>query len=189
MRSIPTLFLRDQESCRVYNTVTVGCEWVLRGEGFATRQLDGTACLVQDGALYTFHRERIGKPKPRGFMWSQDDWEHQVVRGWRRVRPEREDDSHIVEAYSRYTRLHEGIENGTYELVGPRSGRNGEQIGSHVLIPHGRDHLEDVPRNFQGLQVYLLAHPMEGIVFWRDDDINADRAKIKRRDFGLSWPA
>ena len=53
MRKIPSLFKRDYEGTRlVYDEVVPGSEWVLAGEGVATRKWDGTACMVRDGRLY-----------------------------------------------------------------------------------------------------------------------------------------
>ena len=38
---------------------------------------------------------------------------------------------------------------------------------------------------FDGLHRWLCAHPVEGLVFHHPD---GRMAKIKRRDYGLSWP-
>ena len=54
MKKIPTLFERDWngDRSRVLPQVHSGCEWVLAGEGIATRKLDGTCCMIRDGKLY-----------------------------------------------------------------------------------------------------------------------------------------
>lgn len=39
---------------------------------------------------------------------------------------------------------------------------------------------------FDGLREWLTSHPVEGLVFHHPD---GRLAKIKRRDFGLRWPA
>jgi hypothetical protein len=74
---------------------------------------------------------------------------------------------------------------GTYELVGPKVQGNPYHLEVHKLIRHGAD-LIDAPRDFDGLRVWLSEHTIEGIV-WHHPD--GRMAKIKRRDFGLSWPA
>ena len=51
MKKIETLFKRDAKF-RCINEVNPGCEWVLAGEGEATRKFDGTACMVLAGKLY-----------------------------------------------------------------------------------------------------------------------------------------
>jgi hypothetical protein len=55
MRKIPTLFVRDPKTKLVTSEVTPGCEWVLAGQGLATRKFDGTCCLVRLGRLYKRH--------------------------------------------------------------------------------------------------------------------------------------
>ena len=55
MKKIKTLFERvivDHEIVDILPNVTEGCEWVLNGEGIATRKYDGTACMVRSGVLY-----------------------------------------------------------------------------------------------------------------------------------------
>ena len=45
----------------------------------------------------------------------------------------------------------------------------------------------DFLRSYFGLRDFFLndVHPIEGIVFWLDGE---PAAKIRRKDFGLSWP-
>jgi hypothetical protein len=46
---MPCLFVRDftdKRNPKISTDVTPGCEWVMAGEGVATRKYDGTACLV-----------------------------------------------------------------------------------------------------------------------------------------------
>ena len=49
MRKIPTLFRRNNQTHQVDPAITPGCEWVLRGEGRATRKVDGTGVLLRAG--------------------------------------------------------------------------------------------------------------------------------------------
>lgn len=69
MKKIKTLFQRvieNHEIVDILPIVTDGCEWVLKGEGIATRKLDGTACMVKDGKLfarYDFYTIVHGKRK------------------------------------------------------------------------------------------------------------------------------
>lgn len=67
MKKIPTLFVREflpHRQIRITNQITPGCEWVLNGEGVATRKLDGTCTMVQDGRLYKRYDAKNGKPIP-----------------------------------------------------------------------------------------------------------------------------
>jgi hypothetical protein len=63
------MFERDWngDRSRVVNQVHPGCEWVLAGEGVATRKLDGTCCLIRDGKLYKRRELREGDVEPTAF--------------------------------------------------------------------------------------------------------------------------
>ena len=55
MRKMPCLFVRefhDPSRATITREVTPGCEWVLTGEGSASRKWDGSACAVIDRLLY-----------------------------------------------------------------------------------------------------------------------------------------
>ena len=52
MKKMPCLFVRQfhgRDHATLTEEVTPGCEWVLAGEGTASRKWDGTACMVRDG--------------------------------------------------------------------------------------------------------------------------------------------
>lgn len=69
MRKMPCLFERDFTDKRrpvLLRAVTLGCEWVLNGEGIASIKRDGTACAVIDGALYARFDAKRGKTPPPG---------------------------------------------------------------------------------------------------------------------------
>lgn len=73
MRKIVSLFKRDYEGTRlVYDEVVPGAEWVLTGEGVATRKFDGTCCMVQTGRLYRRFDATVGKTPPVGFLPAQE---------------------------------------------------------------------------------------------------------------------
>jgi hypothetical protein len=180
MKKIPTLFARDWDGDRRYvlNQVTPGCEWVIKGEGLPTRKYDGT-CVMFDGEHWWARREvREGKPEPAGFVVLEHDDETGKTVGWEPV------------AQSGFARWHAeaaadddglGWDPGTYELVGPKINGNPENAPSHMLLMHGdAAPLDDAPRDFDGLAVWLHAHPWEGIV-WHHPD--GPMAKIKKRDF------
>lgn len=73
MKKIISLFQRNYEGDRlVRDEVTPGAEWVLAGEGIATRKWDGTSCLYKDKILYKRHDAKNGKTPPVGFFPAQD---------------------------------------------------------------------------------------------------------------------
>ena len=46
------------------NKVEKGCEWVINGEGVATRKYDGTCCLIQDNKIYGRYDYKEGRTLP-----------------------------------------------------------------------------------------------------------------------------
>jgi len=193
MKKIKTLFERvivDHKIVDILPNVAEGCEWVMKGEGIATRKLDGTACAVINGKLYArfdFYTITKNGKKPRklpvGSIPCQAEpdpitghfphwvpvWTNSKLYKWH------------IKAFENQT----GLEDGTYELVGEHFNNNPEHIEhGDVLIKHGSIVLEGVPRTFEGIREYLREHEMEGIVFHRG---NGDMCKIKRTDFGFMW--
>lgn len=186
MKKVPSLFKRDYEGTRlVYDEVVPGTEWVLAGEGMATRKRDGTSCMIRDGKLYKGYDAKAGKTPPPGFEPAQDpDPVTGHLPGWLPV-GDGPDDRWHREAFDNCAPLPDG----TYELVGPKVQGNAEHFDRHVLLLHVSDVLPDVPRDFAGIRAYLAAHEIEGIVWWLDlTDPDCDKAKIKRKDFKLPWP-
>lgn len=181
MKKIPTLFKRDPDDMRrVLPEVTPGCEWVLAGEGIATRKYDGT-CVMFDGERWWARREvKPGKDAPAG--WVQVD--HDETTG-KRVGWEPAEQGSFWKAHL------EALDGGpwavgTYELVGPKVQGNLEEWKAHVLIRHeDASPLGVIPLTFDGLRDLLTNEDdwprrWEGIV-WHHPD--GRMAKLKRRDF------
>ena len=181
MKKIISLFQRNYDGDRqVRNEVVPGAEWVVAGEGIATRKIDGTSCLVRDGKLYKRFDAKKGKTPPEGFEPTQPEPDPNTGHwpGWLLVGDGPEDRWH-----REASRL--SMVDGTYELCGPKVQRNTENLTVHRLIPHGADKLRDAPRTFDALKVWLAENVMEGIVWWHED---GRMVKIKAKDFGLRWP-
>jgi hypothetical protein len=187
MKKIPTLFVRDPEDRRyVTPDVTPGCEWVIRGEGIATRKYDGTCVLVRrDGlAVHAFARREVkpGKTPPDGFVEVDHDTTTGKTMGWEPAGQS---------GYARW--IEEAIVNadedgdvltpGTYELVGPKVQGNPEGYPTHRLLAH--DEAESYPHApmgdpYEDVAALMADFPHEGIV-WHHPD--GRMAKIKVRDF------
>lgn len=180
MRKIPTLFVRDEQNkARVTREATPGCEWVLAGEGVATRKWDGTACLVRAGKLYRRMDWDAQKgDAPPAWFHHDDNPGQRSGHGWYPVGDGPEDWMHRLAPL-------DGLADGTYELCGPKVGKNPEKMESYALIAHGHIHIDDAPRQYEALASFLLSLSAEGIV-WHHPD--GRMAKIKRRDFGYRWP-
>jgi hypothetical protein len=68
MRKIPTLFKRDENDLKhVTREVNPECQWVLDGEGIATRKYDGMRCLVQAGHFFKRYEVNKGNTAPPKF--------------------------------------------------------------------------------------------------------------------------
>lgn len=180
MKKIPTMFERDWmgDKSKVIDKLSAACEWVQAGEGIATRKIDGTSCLVRDGKLYKRREVKRGSPVPSDFESCTEDAITSKTIGWVPVTDNSEDQWHR-EAFKNQIDL----ENGTYELLGPKIQGNIEKYPKHVLISHkNTDTYPDIPRTFDALREWLKDKDIEGIVFHHPD---GRMAKIKKRDFGL----
>lgn len=182
MKKIPTLFERDWngDRSRVVNQVHAGCEWVVAGEGVATRKLDGTSCMVRNGNLFKRRELKLGQTQPDDFELVTVDNETGKTIGWVPCGDGPEDRWHW-DAWNAWN----GLPPGTYELIGPKVQGNPEHAETHFFVRHGEGiagPVEKVPRTFEGLRDWLDGQDIEGIVFHHPD---GRMAKIKLRDFGL----
>lgn len=187
MKKTVSLFQRNYESDRlVRDEITPGAEWVASGEGIATRKHDGTCCMVRDGKLFKRYDAKAGKTPPNGFEPAQPEPDVNTGHwpGWMAV-GDGPDDTRHREGLA-HSLSHAPIEDGTYELCGPKVQGNLERKPAHMLIRHGCEVLSDSPRTFDALREYLKANDIEGIV-WHHED--GRMVKIKGKDFGLKRPA
>lgn len=199
MKKIISLFQRNYDGDKlVRDEVVPGAEWVIAGEGQATRKFDGTCCMVRDGKLYKRFDAKQGKTPPPNFEPAQDyDAVTGHMPGWIPVGEGPEDKWHR-QAFNNQNfyvddRLHK-LHEGTFELCGPKVQGNPEreyvenEVGQnmHLLIAHGYYLYGNAPRDFDGLKDYLIRCGAEGIV-WHHPD--GRMVKIKAKDFGLSRPS
>jgi hypothetical protein len=189
MRKIISLFQRNYEGDRqVRDEVVPGAEWVINGEGVATRKWDGTCCMVKDTSFYKRYDAKNGKKPPKGFIPAQEpDPVTGHWPGWIMVNPDSKEDKWHVEAYNNWYDPNKGdvLKDGTYELVGPRINGNPEFLAGHILVKHGEDKYLNCPRTFEGLKEWLSGQRIEGIV-WHHPD--GRMVKIKAKDFGIKRP-
>ena len=178
MKKIISLFKRDYGSKFAINQTTQGAEWVINGEGVATRKFDGTCCMVRNGRLYKRYEVKSGKILPPDFEPAEEvDKNTGKQPGWRPVGTGPEDAYHR-EAFT-------GTEpDGTYELIGPKIQGNPEKWPNRVLIPHGKNEIH-APRTFSELREWFLGagNVFEGVVWWHPD---GRMVKIKAKDFGVN---
>jgi len=178
----------------VYDEVVEGSEWVIDGEGKPYEKFDGTACMVMGGRLYKRFDRKWNKKKkcrrdaPDGWMPCEELPNEHTGHwpGWVPVGDGPEDQWH------REAMKNEGddlIKSGTYELCGPKILGNPHGFSQHTLVSHDvlfLDIYPQPPRTFDALKEWLdKTANFEGIV-WHHPD--GRMVKIKRKDFGLSWP-
>lgn len=180
MKKIPSLFQRDWSGSRLArDEVTPGCEWVVAGEGVATRKYDGTCCMVKDKKLYKRLEFKKGKPWPADFIHADGpDMQTSKIFGWVPVGDGPEDKWHR-EGFNQFGG---NFTDGTYELVGPKIQGNPEFYAEHLLVPHGQQQVLNAPRTFNELAEFFTTVPWEGLV-WHHPD--GRMCKIKAKDFGI----
>lgn len=180
MEKIISLFQRNYDGDRlVRNEVVPGAEWVLEGQGKPTRKWDGTCCMVKDKVLYKRYDAKKGKEPPEGFVPAQDpDPVTGHWPGWVKVGDGPEDQYHR-ESYGgdEYS-----LDDGTYELCGPKIQGNPEKLSVHLLIAHGHHDIQGNPRTFDEIKAFFQSNDVEGIV-WHHPD--GRMVKIKAKDFGI----
>lgn len=163
--------------------VVTGSEWVLSGEGKATRKFDGTACIFIDNQLFKRYDCKNKKNPPAGFIPCMDINEQEDHwTGWLEIDTAAPSDKWFVEALSRSIDYYGNsfINKQTYELCGPKVQGNPEKLSEHILIPHGAEVLQNVPVEFSSLRDYLLNCPYEGVVWHRG---NGDMVKMRKNYF------
>lgn len=185
MQKVPTLFTRDpRHRRRITPEVTPGCEWVVQGEGRATRKWNG-ACVMLDhaGAWWARREVKPGKTPPSNYQSVRTDHHGRTV-GWEPA------------FQASFALFHaEALANGaptapgTYELLGPQINGNADDFDGHVLMRHGwapfsdRLRIENTPRDYDGLRTWLLNSPYKGIVWHRNPgQPDTEMAKLKTKD-------
>ncbi|MEU0634120.1 DUF5565 family protein [Streptomyces sp. NPDC005989] len=185
MQKIPTVFVRDFDNnpAHVLPKVTPGCEWVLTGEGQATRKYDGTCVMLDEAGKWWARREvKPRKPEPPNYIALSVDTETGKTIGWEPI------------SQSSFAKFHaEALQAagsskwtaGTFELIGPKVNGNPEGGDVHRLVEHAAaQHVSVSELTFEGIRSTVLAlaavDGCEGIV-WHNPD--GRMAKIKARDF------
>lgn len=192
MKKIISVFQRNYDGDRlIRNEVVPGAEWVLAGEGIATRKLDGTSCMMTGGKLYKRYDAKQGKTPPPGFIAAQDpDPVTGHWPGWIECQEDNPADRWHMDALQNFLKsdfracVSNEDDQFTLEALGPKFQGNPEQWANNILIPHNEQLLkmDGVPRTFDSLKEWLKDQDIEGIVFHHPD---GRMAKVKKKDFGL----
>jgi hypothetical protein len=181
MEKIPTLFIRDPTNMKlVTRNVNHDAAWVLEGRGYPTVKKDGTNVRVTvENGLCTFVEKRRNPTREEKAMGAEP--------GYVDAHPNDPADKHIFAAVdaTNFTDWPDGA--WPCEALGPKI-QGGVESDVPILYPftlHPMSVLGD-PRTWNELKTFFAQFYVEGIVWHRTD---GSMAKIKRRDFGLEWPA
>lgn len=182
MKKISTLFKKDPKNLGlVINEVDPQNQWVLNGEGIATRKFDGSACAIINGELYKRYDAKKGKKAPFGAIPCQ---EPDLITGhhphWVKCSHDKNEDKYFFEGFNSLAELGK-IEDGTYELIGEKVQGNPEKIKGHRLVKHGEWILNVNEFSFEYLKNFILSLDYEGIVFHHKTD--GRMCKLRRSDF------
>ncbi len=179
MKKISTLYKKNIENLAlVINEVNPENEWVFT-DGVPTRKYDGTAAAIIAGELYKRYDVKKGKLVPEGAIPCQEPdsitghWPH-----WVKCNRSSKEDKYFFQAFD----VHHYINDGTYELCGPKVQGNPEKLSIHILLKHGAYKLFITDFSFEGLKKYFQENDIEGIVFHHDD---GRMCKIRKSDFGI----
>lgn len=183
MKKIVTLFKRDfDNNAQIFNEYSDGTEWVVNGEGVATRKYDGTSVLINRGLMFKRYEYTDGKNPPIDFEEADYDKNTGKHVGWVNVGWGSENKWHR-EAIIGGNPDDVQLPNGTYELLGPKVQSNPEHTETHILQRHSdAEQYTNVPTTFNELRDWLNDKDIEGIV-WHHPD--GRMVKIKKKDFKL----
>lgn len=207
MKKISTVFVVTYETVGkgvISNQVRDVNRWVLDGEGVATIKFDGTSCLIEDGKVFKRYDRKLKKQflkhkskpdfvaephmfkdAPEGFIPCEPEPDRKTGHwpGWVEIDANSPNDKWHVEAIEYLDVPLGSLENGTYELVGPKIGVNHYGLDRHEFWKHGSV-VVDVEPTFEAIKAWLDNNIEEGLVFHHPD---GRMAKIRRKDFGLDW--
>lgn len=181
MNKIPTLFLRNPERMQeVTREINPEAAWIFGVEVMPTIKRDGTnvridvlngRCICVEKRRNPTREEKASGAEPGYVRANRDD-------------PQ---DKHIfaaVDATDFSTWM-----NGAWpcEALGPKI-QGGVESETPCLYPFSFDPalLPRIEIDYDAIKAFLETHPIEGIVWQGTNHYLA--VKIKRRDFGLSWP-
>lgn len=199
MKKIKTVFKINRETSMATSEMTPGADWVLAGEGEATLKVDGSACMVKDGNLYKrwdrkLQSQFMKKLRAVGASFEVTEDMFNVLPGnaipcqespdpvtyhhphWVEIDKNKPEDAFHIKALESVKGT---LEDGTYELLGPKVNNNPHQLTEYKLVKHGSEKINVPDRSFEGIKAFLEQLNGEGIVFHHE---SGEMFKIRRKD-------
>jgi hypothetical protein len=186
MKKMPSLYPRNFKN-KGYgydaSQVNTGVSWVFEGEAIATQKFDGTSCYVQNGILYKRYDHKKGAQKslPTGSIACQPEADHKTGHWphWIPVIKGAPEDWIHNEAWEA---VNGKLEDGTYELCGPRINGNPENLGTHQFLKHGSVVYDNFRFKLESIRKFLKENDIEGVVFHHPD---GRMCKVTKEGFGM----
>ena len=181
MKKIKTLFKKDPANLgRVINEIDPEHTWVFTENSTATKKFDGTSCAIINGELYKRFDLKPGRNLPDNAIPCQTA---DPITGhhphWVKCDRSNKSNKWHFEAFDKL----EVLEDGTFELCGPKIQGNPEKLEAHELIKHSVHILDITDLTFEGIKLFLVNNDIEGVVFHHKTDKNM--CKIRKTDFGI----
>lgn len=203
MQKIKTVFKINRDSGLAFDEVVEDSLWYLDETAVATEKFDGRSAAVINGQLYVRYDRKIQdkfrhlvgkveitpemlKPIPSEGIPCEEHYDPKTGHHPFWVKPT---EAWIVEAFEDFKQASSHpIEDGTYELVGPKVRCNVYNFDKHLFLRHGQTVLNVTDKSFEGIKSFLQSHPnIEGIVFQKHTPQGTLFAKVRRKDFGFEW--
>ena len=205
MKKMSTVYEMNRDTGLVFDNVRPENQWVVDGEGVATLKFDGTACLYFQNKLWKRFDRKLSKQgenlrRKQGINFvPTDEMFRKLPEGaipciptydpvtfhfphWVPVTDGVPEDVYHLEGLKNFDSVFK--EGQTYELVGPKIGKNHYGLDKHELWEHGSVQIEVKDRSFEGLKKLLIEMNEEGLVFHHSD---GRMAKIRRGDFSTNY--
>lgn len=182
MIKIPTLFLRNEQNMKlVTRDVNPDAAWIFNGKAIPTVKKDGTNIRVTISNGHAVHVEKRRNP-------TREEKALGAEPGYVDASRDDPSDKHIYAAVDATDFFSWPDGAWPCEALGPKIQGGIESpipcLYSFALTP--LIIVEPIELTFDGIRDFLATHEIEGIV-WHDEN-HYRFAKIKRRDFNLSWP-
>lgn len=186
MKKMKTLFLKDKNNIMT-EVPDPNNQWVFNGRGVARVKLDGTACAIINGDLYKRYdcklHKKTGKRKipPKGWIPCQKEPDP-ITKHWPGWAPVTTQDKHHLTAFSYQKKWTDG----TYELIGHKIQGNPYSLSIIMLVTHNTLIVSlPSPFTYISFKEFFTEYMEEGVVFYGPE---GQRCKLRRIDFGLTWP-
>jgi len=208
MKKIKTLFPKNPNNLRL----VINDDPIIDLESEDTEfyiKMDGQACAIINGQLYTRYDAKLFKKKrgkivkkftidkikeklPDGAIACQEpDEKSGHYPHWIPIDKNNKTHQYIIEGFENSLKIFGKMEDGTYEIVGPKFTNNKHKLEKHYLLPHKHrfinvtdkiDKQKMIENPYEYFKEFLNNLQYEGLVIYQNGE---PVAKIRRSDYGI----